>query len=229
VEQYSAFHKQDLRACISLDKIKILCYKWVPCLGGYSIGVSRPSHSSKSSRLITHKLLLLLILLLTLPAVSLAKNPIRTFEGQVTKVSDGNTIQVNSNGTKLKIRLYGIDAPETEKSNKKTGRIIKPGQPYGDKAWKALEGKVARKGVKVEVMAIDQYRRLVSLVWLGNRSINREMVAEGYAWAYRQYLDTPYASEFIGLEETARASRLGLWHQNTPEPPWEFRRKLRKR
>jgi len=53
------------------------------------------------------------------------------------------------------------------------------------------------------------------------------MVAEGYAWAYRQYLDRPHASEYISLEEQARAKRLGLWQQNNPQPPWEFRRSLK--
>lgn len=158
-----------------------------------------------------------------------AKEPIRTIEGIVSKVSDGDTINVQDNqGTKVKVRLYGIDAPETEKSNKKTGHISKPGQPYGDESWKALEGKVYRKRVRLEVMDIDHYRRLVSQVWLDRRNINKEMVAEGWAWAYRDYLDTPYASEFIGLEDKARVKKFGLWQQSNPEPPWEFRRSLKK-
>jgi len=95
--------------------------------------------------LLLHKFIyiLCLILLSYLPAI--AKEPVRTIEGIVTKVSDGDTINVqDSLGTKVKIRLYGIDAPETEKSNNKTGRISKPGQPYGDEAWKALDAKVYR-------------------------------------------------------------------------------------
>lgn len=169
----------------------------------------------------------LVVLLTFIPA--LAKSPIRTIEGTVIKVSDGDTINVKDDlGTKVKIRLYGIDTPETEKSNKKTGRISKPGQPYGEEAWKALDEKVFHKRVKLEVMDIDRYKRLVSLVWLDNRNINKEMVAEGWAWAYKQYLDTPYASEFIGLEAQARAKRLGLWQQNNPQPPWEFRKSLKK-
>jgi endonuclease YncB( thermonuclease family) len=176
-----------------------------------------------------NKQLLTLVILLLLALPAYAKEPIRIIEGLVTKVSDGDTIQVTDNlGTKVKVRLYGIDTPETEKSNKRTGHVSKPGQPYGDEAWKALDGKVYRKRVKLDVMAIDRYKRLVSLVWLDNRNINQEMVAEGWAWAYRQYLDTPYASEFIGLEEQARAKKLGLWQQNNPQPPWEFRKSLRK-
>ena len=84
-------------------------------------------------------------------------------------------------------------------------------------------------GVRSEVVDIDQYKRLVSVVWLGNRNINQEMVAEGYAWAYRKHLNRAYGSEFIKLEEQARARKLGLWQQSNPEPPWEFRKKLRVR
>jgi len=166
------------------------------------------------------------ILLTTLP--SLAKEPIRTIEGVVTKVSDGDTIQVRDPlGTKVKVRFYGIDAPETEKSNKKTGRVSKPGQPYGEEAYRALQGKLQRQHVRLDVMDIDRYGRTVSIVWLGNRNINQEMIAEGYAWAYRQYLDRPHASEYIELEEQARAKGLGLWEQSNPQPPWEFRRSLK--
>jgi len=158
-----------------------------------------------------------------------AKEPIRTIEGTVIKVSDGDTINVqDSLGTKVKVRLYGIDAPETEKSNKKTGHISKPGQTYGEEAYQALLSKVYRKNVKLDIMDIDKYKRSVGIVWLNGRNINQEMVAEGYAWAYRKYLDRPHASEYIDLEDQARSKRLGLWEQNNPQPPWELRRSLKK-
>jgi len=176
------------------------------------------------------KVIVTAIVLALLPAIpALAKSPIRTIDGIVTRVSDGDTVHVRDDlGTKLKVRLYGVDAPETPKANKKTGRISKPGQPYGEEAWRALEEKVFRKRVRLEVMDIDRYKRLVSLVWLDKQNINEEMVAEGWAWAYKQYLDTPYASQFIGLEAQARAKRLGLWQQNNPQPPWEFRKSLKR-
>lgn len=161
--------------------------------------------------------------------VAQAKEPIRTIEGLVVKVSDGDTINVMDNlGTKVKVRLYGIDAPETEKSNRRTGHISKPGQPYGDEATLALQSKVYRKMVKLEIMDVDRYKRSVGIVWLNKENINQEMVAEGFAWAYREYLDRPHASEFIGLEERARRNHLGIWQQANPQPPWEFRRLLKK-
>jgi len=172
-------------------------------------------------------LVVTLIVLLCLPVLVQAKGVLRTVEGIVVKVSDGDTINVqDARGTRLKIRLYGIDAPETEKSSKKTGHVSKPGQPYGEQAFRTLDGLIYHKKVTVEVMDRDRYNRLVALVWLVGKNINQEMVAEGYAWAYKQFLDTPYASEFIRLEEEARKKRLGLWSQDNPQPPWEFRRFL---
>lgn len=156
-----------------------------------------------------------------------AKDALRVLEGTVIKVSDGDTINVDSGGTKLKIRLYGIDAPETTKTNRKSGWISKPGQPYGNEAWKALDDKVNRQRVRVEVRDVDKYDRLVSVIWLGSRDINREMVAEGWAWAYRKYLDRPHASDYVGAEEQARARRAGLWRDVNPQPPWEFRKAVR--
>jgi micrococcal nuclease len=171
--------------------------------------------------------LLTLLCLLTLVAPSLAKEPIRVLTGVVTKITDGDTIQVNSDGTKLKVRLYGIDAPEMERRNKRTGAVSKQGQPYGEEAFRTLEGKVARQQVRLDVMDIDKYKRLVALVSVGDRNINRELVVEGAAWAYKKYLDRPYASEFIGAEEEARQAGRGLWRQANPQPPWDFRKSQR--
>lgn len=172
---------------------------------------------------------LISILLLLIPAFVLAKQPIRSIEGIVSKVSDGDTIHVTDDlGTKVKVRLYGIDAPETEKSNKRTGHVSKAGQPYGEEAYQALYKKLNRKSVRLDVMAVDQYKRSVGIVYLNGKNVNLEMVADGYAWAYKQYLDRPYASEYIQAEEQARAKRLGLWQQSNPQPPWEFRKSLKK-
>ena len=73
-------------------------------------------------------------------------------------------------------------------------------------------------------MDIDKYRRLVSVVLIGNRDINYEMLAEGHAWAYRKYLKGPLAKSYIAAEEQAKNSRKGLWRQGGAEPPWDFRK-----
>lgn len=169
---------------------------------------------------------LCLLLLFTLPAT--AKGPIRVVEGKVIKVTDGDTVQVmTGEGTKLTVRLYGIDAPEMPKVNHRTGKVHKSGQPYGEEAERALVQKITGKTVRSEIMDIDQYKRMVGRIVLNGQDINREMVKEGWAWAYKQYLQSPYASEYIGTEKQARAARLGLWQQGNPQPPWEFRKALK--
>jgi micrococcal nuclease len=160
----------------------------------------------------------------------LARNPIRTVDGIVTQVTDGDTVKLETTeGTKLKIRLYGIDAPEMEKISRRTGAVSKPGQPYGGEAYEALKSKMLDSKVKVDIMAIDRYKRMVGIVYLNNRDINLEMVKEGWAWAYREYLDRPYASEYLDAEREARTKRSSLWQQPNPQPPWEFRKLMRSR
>jgi len=77
------------------------------------------------------------------------------------------------------------------------------------------------------ILDVDRHKRIVGLVYLNGKNVNEEMVRLGLAWAYRRYLDTPYASEFIGAENEAREKGLGLWKQANPLPPWEFRRRRR--
>lgn len=145
----------------------------------------------------------------------------QTVTVNVKKVSDGDTITgLTAQGVKLKVRLYGIDAPETSHPNKL-------GQPWGDEARSALDGKVMGKTVTLDVKAVDRYKRIVAIVNIGDRDINREMVQDGHAWAYRQHLDRPYASAYLSAEEQARSARRGIWQHGNPQPPWEFRKRFR--
>jgi len=111
-----------------------------------------------------------------LASFSFARELLRTITGTVTKVSDGDTIHVTTpEKTKLTVRLYGMDAPETPKINQGTGHINKPGQPFGDESWKALEAKIMGKPVRLDIIDIDRYKRMVGMIWIGNRNINLEM------------------------------------------------------
>jgi micrococcal nuclease len=158
-------------------------------------------------------------LLLALPV----RTPTRAVTGTVTRVADGDTLTlVTAEGTKIRVRLYGIDAPEVRRGRQR-------GQPHGGAAKLALEEKVIRRQVRVEVLDKDRYRRSVGVVYSNGRDINAEMVREGHAWAFREYLERPYASEYIRAEEEARRARRGLWAENNPKPPREFRRGQRSR
>jgi micrococcal nuclease len=142
----------------------------------------------------------------------------RIVEGMVKAVYDGDTILLATREeSRLKVRLYGIDAPETKKPDK-------PGQPYGDISKRTLMYKIMGRRVTAEIIDIDQYKRAVAVIRYAGKDINREMVANGLAWAYRQYLQGPYESEYINDETRARSRRAGLWRESNPQPPWEFRR-----
>jgi endonuclease YncB( thermonuclease family) len=139
--------------------------------------------------------------------------------GTVTKVSDGDTIVVRPFSGKLfKCRLYGIDAPEIPHNGK-------PGQPYGRAADRELNNLVLHTTVDVVLTGDRSYDREICMINKMGLDINREMVRRGYAWAYRQYLRRPYASEYMEAENEARKMRRGLWQQENPTPPWEFRKR----
>lgn len=157
-------------------------------------------------------LIILQVLLLTCSA-----HAGRIVEGMVKAVYDGDTVLLTTREeSRLKVRLYGIDAPETRKPDM-------PGQPFGDISKRTLMYKIMGRRVSAEIMDIDQYKRAVAVIRYEGRDINREMVAEGMAWAYRQYLQGAYESGYIGSETRARSRRAGLWRESNPHPPWEFR------
>lgn len=133
-------------------------------------------------------LLLILAALVIFCATASQAAPLRTVTATVTKISDGDTVQaITPEGTKLKIRLYGIDAPETPK-----GKI--PGEPFGNDSRNYLVSLVSQKSVRIEIRDIDRYRRMVAVLWLAERNVNQEMITAGMAEAYGEYLKRPYRS-----------------------------------
>ena len=131
--------------------------------------------------------------------------------GLVTRVVDGDTIHVAVGLTKHVIRLSEIDTPERD-------------QPWGRQASRALADKLNRARVTVLTTETDRYGRLVGKVLHGSRDINREMVREGHAWVYRQYL---HDRSLLEDERTARQRKVGLWGSNHPIEPWRWLRGTR--
>ena len=166
-------------------------------------------------------------LLLIICGISFAKEPIRTLDATVERVSDGDTIiAFDEHGTKLRIRLYGLDAPETAKYDL-FGGLKKPGQPLGEDAEKALKTKVVGKKITVVVIDVDRYKRPVCVLRLGNRDINEEMLSEGWAEAYREHLHAPYRGGYLRAETQARKEKRGIWGLSAYERPSDFRRRMR--
>ena len=127
---------------------------------------------------------------------------------RVVTVHDGDTVTcVDPAGRTEKIRLLGIDAPEYR-------------QPYGHAAREALAAKLAAGGVQVETTARDQHGRLLATLSIGNRDINREMVAEGLAWVFGGFAPD---EDLLAAEAEARRQRRGLWADPHPVAPSDWR------
>lgn len=140
----------------------------------------------------------LIILILYLPLFALS--------GKVVSIHDGDTITVLQGKQQAKIRLYGIDAPELK-------------QPYGKKSKQFLANLIAGEVVEVDENGEDRYKRTIGTVYLGGIDINAQMVANGYAWAYRKF-----SKKYTAQESQAKKQRLGLWRDKEPVPPWEWRK-----
>jgi micrococcal nuclease len=150
----------------------------------------------------------IILLLLFLPTLSLAG------EFKVTRVYDGDTITVSGEGKELKVRLYGIDTPEST-------------QWYGQNAKQFTSSQVFGKTVSVDPIDIDRYGRTVALVSVGDLVINKVLVEYGYAWVYDRYCKKPFCAEWKELEEEARKAKRGLWKNPNAIPPWEYLKLLR--
>jgi len=83
------------------------------------------------------------------------------------------------------------------------------------------------KQVQLEISDIDRYKRMVGIIWIGDRNINLEMVQEGYAEAYLEYLKEPYREQFILAEREAKSARRGIWALPKYERPNDFRKRLK--
>ena len=129
------------------------------------------------------------------------------FSAKVIKISDGDTITVLSGKEQTKIRLYGIDAPEKK-------------QDYGQKSKQFLASLIAGQMVEVEPKGKDRYKRTLGTIYLNGKDINAQMVANGYAWAYRKF-----SKKYTAQEGKAKKQGLGLWRDKEPTPPWEWRKR----
>jgi micrococcal nuclease len=143
------------------------------------------------------------------------EKPMPVLVAKVTKVNDGDSIQVELDSGKARVRLGSIDTPEFD-------------QPYGSQASAALKAMLPLGAtVELEVETQDSFNRIVAIVWLvtnGNRTnLNEAMLREGHAWAYRRYMKDP---KYCDIEQEARARKAGLWAQPVSHwvypPEWRY-------
>ena len=112
--------------------------------------------------------------ILALMLILLPQAELKTKNGEVISVKDGDTLILKDNHDKLyKVRLADIDAPEIA-------------QPFGRPAKKLLEDLSLDKVVRVNYTQVDKYGRLIGEVYLADgKMLNEEAIKAGLAWHYR--------------------------------------------
>ncbi len=155
--------------------------------------------------------MILRCLLLLMLCLAGSAQALETFGGQVTYVTDGDTlwVQPDGGGAVHKLRLTGIDAPEICQ--------------HGGKAARDLLAQLAlHRRVTVSVTYFDRYGRALATVRLDGKDLAAQMVRAGYAWTYGwRGRPGPYAAE----EAYARQARVGVFAAQRPESPRAFRKR----
>lgn len=144
------------------------------------------------------------------------QQPVLIFEGKVVAVIDGDTIEVLHDGKAVRIRLQGIDCPESK-------------QPFGTKAKQFTSEFLFGKQVRVKAIGEDRYGRTLADIYVDAANttnefgawFNKALVASGMAWHYKKYSKD---AELAQAEQTARKMKIGLWSDQNPTAPWEWRK-----
>ena len=134
----------------------------------------------------------------------------------MVKITDGDTLVVlDAGNTQHKIRLPGIDAPESN-------------QPFGKRSKEALSALVAGQRVEVDWHKHDRYGRILGKVIAQGKDVNLAQVRTGMAWWYRKYANEQSLVDqgiYAAAEAKARVTGVGLWTDKDPIAPWDWRKR----
>ena len=126
----------------------------------------------------------------------------------VTKVIDGDTIEVRQEKRNYKVRLSEIDAPEIN-------------QRFGTESKNFLASLILNKEIELIYITEDRYGRIVAKIYKDNKDINRSMVRSGLAWVYDYYVED---QSLYNDQNLAKKNSFNIWSEASPTPPWVFRR-----
>lgn len=139
-----------------------------------------------------------------------------TLTGKVVRITDGDTLVIlDATQTQHKIRLAGIDAPESK-------------QPFGQKSKERLSQSVAGQQVAVDWSKRDRYDRIIGKIIYDGKDVNLAQIRAGLAWWYRKYSSEQSLVDrqlYEAAEDRARADQVGLWGVSDPIPPWDWRKR----
>lgn len=128
---------------------------------------------------------------------------------EVVRIVDGDTVIVNINGKDEKLRMIGVDTPESVHND------LEKNVPYGkvsfDYTKDMLEGREV--WLEMDVEERDRYGRLLAYVYLDGEMFNRMLLEEGHATIITVPPNVKYAEEFEAIQEEARREGRGLWKE----------------
>ena len=147
------------------------------------------------------------------PFETLPRMPDGLPQAEVVAVIDGDTVDVRLNGTVERLRMIGIDTPETVDPNRPVECF---GREASAHARELLGGKTVRLEEDPSQDSRDRYGRALRYVWLpDDRLFNLEMLAGGFANEYTYQMPYKYQALFRAAQDAARAQQLGLWSPAT--------------
>jgi len=132
------------------------------------------------------------------------------YEARVVSVTDGDTFKVSHNGSIRKIRVFGIDAPESS-------------QRGGKEATAHMSVLVQGKNVNLQRVTTDRYGREVAIVTIGNQNVSAEMVKNGHAWVYDKFCTKAMCNDWRVSQAHAKKAKTGLWSEAAPIRPDDLR------
>ncbi|HEX73833.1 MAG TPA: hypothetical protein G4N93_01605 [Dehalococcoidia bacterium] len=132
----------------------------------------------------------------------------------VTRVIDGDTIEVDIAGAIYKVRYIGIDTPELDDKEARLCDLAQEATRYNRQL---VGGKTIR--LEKDISETDQYGRLLRYVYVDDTFVNAELVRQGLAWAISYPPDTKYQDYLEELEAEAKKDKIGVWQETQPLLP----------
>jgi micrococcal nuclease len=131
----------------------------------------------------------------------------------VTRVVDGDTIIIDMDGTEERVRLIGVDTPESVHPDSE--KNVPYGEVAASFAREALEGKRVR--IELDAQERDRYGRLLAYVYTGDGMFNETLLSEGHAQLATYPPNVRYVDAFTALQKDARERGVGLWAYNAED------------
>lgn len=136
-------------------------------------------------------------------------NKLKLEEVEVTRVIDGDTFECVINGKTQKVRLIGVDTPESVHPDK--NKNSEEGKKASDYTKEKLQGK--KVGLEYDVQKNDKYGRILAYVWNESKMYNLELLEKGYAKVMTIPPNIKYSKLFLEKQKIAQETNQGFWNK----------------